>query len=150
MAYSAGCNEALIFQHFASKEKLYQAAMAATVDKGDEALRKVLENAVQRGASVIGSGSAINHSYLRPIGVEPVVYGDHLVRDVRKIVPTGVDAVLDCVGRGAPCPKPAIQLTPTVIVKSFSRRRPAAMSALARNIEDAPPIKMTQSTQPSL
>ncbi len=49
MAYSAGCNEALIFQHFASKEKLYQAAMAATVDKGDEALRKVLENAVLRG-----------------------------------------------------------------------------------------------------
>jgi NADPH:quinone reductase-like Zn-dependent oxidoreductase len=37
---------------------------------------------------------------VRSIAVEPVLYGDHLVRDVRAIVPGGVDAVFDCVGRG--------------------------------------------------
>jgi NADPH:quinone reductase-like Zn-dependent oxidoreductase len=56
--------------------------------------------AVQQGARVIGSGSVANHGYLRSIAVEPVLYGDHLVRDVRTIAPDGVDAVFDCVGRG--------------------------------------------------
>jgi len=56
--------------------------------------------AVHYGARVIGSGSTANHSYLRSIAVEPVLYGDQLVRDVRAIVPDGVDAILDCVGRG--------------------------------------------------
>ena len=56
--------------------------------------------AVTQGARVIGSGSTANHRYLRSIAVEPVLYGDHLVREVRAIVPEGVDAVLDCVGRG--------------------------------------------------
>jgi NADPH:quinone reductase-like Zn-dependent oxidoreductase len=56
--------------------------------------------AVQLGARIIGSGSAANHSYLRSISAEPVLYGENLVRDVRAIVPDGVDAVLDCVGRG--------------------------------------------------
>lgn len=56
--------------------------------------------AVTYGARVIGSGSAESHKYLRSIAVEPVMYGDSLVRDVRAIVPGGVDAILDCVGRG--------------------------------------------------
>jgi NADPH:quinone reductase-like Zn-dependent oxidoreductase len=52
------------------------------------------------GARVIGSGSTANHGYLRSIAVEPVLYGDHLVQDVRAIVPDGVDTIFDCVGRG--------------------------------------------------
>lgn len=56
--------------------------------------------AVQQGARVVGSGSGANHGYLRSIAVEPVLHGDHLVRDVRAIVPDGVDAIFDCVGRG--------------------------------------------------
>ncbi|QHN03623.1 NADP-dependent oxidoreductase [Granulicella sp. WH15] len=56
--------------------------------------------ALSRGAKVVGSASESNHSYLRSIGVEPVVYGDRLVEDVRKIIPSGVDAIFDCVGRG--------------------------------------------------
>ncbi len=56
--------------------------------------------AVKNGARAIGSGSTANHSYLRLIAVEPVLYGDHLVRDVRAIIPEGVDAILDCAGRG--------------------------------------------------
>ncbi len=56
--------------------------------------------AVEQGTRVVGSASAANHGYLRSIAVEPVLYGDHLVRDVRAIVPDGVDAIFDCVGRG--------------------------------------------------
>jgi NADPH:quinone reductase-like Zn-dependent oxidoreductase len=56
--------------------------------------------AVQHGARVIGSGSTANHGYLRSIAVEPVLYGDHLVRDVRAIVLGGVDTIFDCVGHG--------------------------------------------------
>jgi len=56
--------------------------------------------AVQQGVRVIGSGSVANHNYLRSIAVEPVLYGDHLVPDVRTIVPDGADAIFDCVGRG--------------------------------------------------
>jgi len=55
--------------------------------------------AVAQGARVIGSGSAASHKYLRSIAVEPVPYGDDLVRDVRAIAPEGVDAILDCAGR---------------------------------------------------
>lgn len=53
-----------------------------------------------RGAQVVGSASEINHSYLRSIGVQPVLYGDKLIEDVRRIVPEGFDAILDCAGRG--------------------------------------------------
>ena len=56
--------------------------------------------AVAHGSRVIGSGSTASHKYLRSIAVEPVLYGDDLVRDVRAIAPEGVDAILDCVGRG--------------------------------------------------
>ena len=56
--------------------------------------------AVTHGARVVGSGSAASHKYLRSIAVEPVLYGNDLVRDVRAIAPEGVDAILDCVGRG--------------------------------------------------
>ena len=56
--------------------------------------------AVTRGARVIGSGSVTIHQYLRSIAVEPVQYGDGLVRDVRAIALEGVDAILDCAGHG--------------------------------------------------
>jgi NADPH:quinone reductase-like Zn-dependent oxidoreductase len=56
--------------------------------------------AVTHGARVIGSGSTGSHNYLRSIAVEPVLYGDDLVRKVRAIASDGVDAVLDCVGLG--------------------------------------------------
>ena len=56
--------------------------------------------AVAAGARVIGSGSPPTHSYLRSIGVEPVLYGERLVSEVRALVPNGVDAILHCGGRG--------------------------------------------------
>ncbi len=56
--------------------------------------------AATQGARVIGSGSTASHRYLRSIAMEPVLYGDDLVRNVRAIASDGVDSILDCVGRG--------------------------------------------------
>jgi NADPH:quinone reductase-like Zn-dependent oxidoreductase len=56
--------------------------------------------ALSRGAKVVGSASEINHNYLQSIGVQPVLYGDQFVEDVRRIVPEGFDTILDCAGRG--------------------------------------------------
>jgi enoyl reductase len=54
-----------------------------------------------RGASVIGTASEANHSYLRGLGVIPVVYGPGLEERVRAAAPQGVTAVLDCIGGDA-------------------------------------------------
>lgn len=67
--------------------------------------------AMSRGAKVVGSASAINHSYLRSIGVRPVLYGNHFVEDVRRIVPEGFDTILDCAGRGVLSLNPQIGRT---------------------------------------
>ncbi len=49
IAQCAHCNEAILFQHFTTKENLYKAALAAKLDKGKEALQTVLDNAALRG-----------------------------------------------------------------------------------------------------
>jgi NADPH:quinone reductase-like Zn-dependent oxidoreductase len=54
--------------------------------------------AVARGARVIGTASPTNHSYLRSLGAEPVVYGEGLVERVRALAPDGVDKALDVAG----------------------------------------------------
>jgi NADPH:quinone reductase-like Zn-dependent oxidoreductase len=51
-------------------------------------------------ARVIGAASAGHHEFLRSIGVLPVAHGDGIVGRVRALAPDGVDAVLDCVGKG--------------------------------------------------
>ena len=56
--------------------------------------------ALARHARVIGAASAGHHEFLRSIGVLPVAHGDGIVGRVRALAPDGVDAVLDCVGKG--------------------------------------------------
>jgi hypothetical protein len=58
------------------------------------------ELAVVAGAHVIGTGSAANHAYLRSIGITPVLYGEGLADRVLALAPKGVNAVLDCHGKG--------------------------------------------------
>jgi NADPH:quinone reductase-like Zn-dependent oxidoreductase len=53
------------------------------------------------GATVIGTASPANHSYLRELGAVPVAYGDGLVDRVAAAAPDGVDVVLDAVGGAA-------------------------------------------------
>lgn len=55
--------------------------------------------AVGRGATVIGTASERNHSYLETLGATPTVYGEGLVDRVRALAPDGIDAVFDAVGR---------------------------------------------------
>ncbi|MFG2629610.1 NADP-dependent oxidoreductase [Streptomyces sp. NPDC048473] len=57
--------------------------------------------ALARGATVIGTASPANHTYLRELGAIPVAYGEGLVDRVREAAPQGVDAVFDAAGRGA-------------------------------------------------
>jgi NADPH:quinone reductase-like Zn-dependent oxidoreductase len=56
--------------------------------------------AVSLGARVIGSASRADDPYLVSLGVEPVHYDGDLVEKVRQLAPRGVDATLDCAGRG--------------------------------------------------
>ncbi|HZP50744.1 NADP-dependent oxidoreductase [Actinocrinis sp.] len=56
--------------------------------------------AVERGARVIGTGSAGTHDALRSLGTEPVAYGAGMPERVRAISPSGVDFALDVAGSG--------------------------------------------------
>ncbi len=50
------------------------------------------------GATVIGTASPGNHSWLESLGITPVTYGPGLVDRVRALAPQGVDVALDCIG----------------------------------------------------
>ncbi|MBF6331232.1 NADP-dependent oxidoreductase [Nocardia transvalensis] len=50
------------------------------------------------GATVLGTASPANHSYLQELGAMPVAYGEGLIERVRQIAPQGVDAVVDGAG----------------------------------------------------
>ncbi len=54
--------------------------------------------AAARGATVIGTASQRNHDYLAALGAIPVIYGPGLADRVRRAVPDGITAALDCVG----------------------------------------------------
>ena len=56
--------------------------------------------ALARGARVVGAASAGHHDFLRSIGVLPVAPGEGVAGRVRTLAPDGVDAVMDCVGKG--------------------------------------------------
>jgi NADPH:quinone reductase-like Zn-dependent oxidoreductase len=54
----------------------------------------------ERGARVIGTGSASTHELLRCLGAEPVGYGAGMTDRIRAIAPAGVDVALDVAGSG--------------------------------------------------
>lgn len=58
----------------------------------------VLQQARLIGARVIGTASERNFDLLRSFGAEPVAYGPGLEQRLRRLVPGGLDAALDCVG----------------------------------------------------
>jgi NADPH:quinone reductase-like Zn-dependent oxidoreductase len=54
-----------------------------------------------RGATVVGTARAVNHDFLAGLGAIPTTYGAGLADRVAALAPTGVDAVVDCVGSGS-------------------------------------------------
>ena len=54
--------------------------------------------AVDRGATVLGTGDLKNHEFLRDLGAIPVEYGTGLMDRARAAAPDGVDAALDLAG----------------------------------------------------
>lgn len=57
-----------------------------------------IQQALWRGARVIGTASAESFERVRSFGADPVAYGPGLEDRIRAIVPEGVDAVLDAAG----------------------------------------------------
>jgi NADPH:quinone reductase-like Zn-dependent oxidoreductase len=62
----------------------------------------VVQFALARGATVIGTASEHNHDFLRSLGAEPTTYGEGLVERIRALASAGVDAVVDCAGGALP------------------------------------------------
>ncbi|WP_026197543.1 NADP-dependent oxidoreductase [Sciscionella marina] len=62
----------------------------------------VVQFALARGATVIGTASEHNRQFLQSLGVVPTTYGPGLVERVRALAPSGVDAVIDCAGGALP------------------------------------------------
>lgn len=60
----------------------------------------VVQFAVQRGITVVGTASERNQAYLRELGALATTYGDGWVERVRALAPAGVDAALDIAGAG--------------------------------------------------
>lgn len=60
----------------------------------------VIQFAVARGLTVIGTSSEKNHDYLARLGAIPLAYGNGLVERVSEIAPQGVDGALDISGAG--------------------------------------------------
>ena len=56
--------------------------------------------ALAREARVIGAASSGHHDFLRSLGVLPIAPGEGVAGHVRALAPDGIDAVMDCVGKG--------------------------------------------------
>jgi NADPH:quinone reductase-like Zn-dependent oxidoreductase len=56
--------------------------------------------ALANDARVIGAASSGHHDFLRSLGVVPIAPGDGVAGRVRALAPDGIDAVMDCVGKG--------------------------------------------------
>ena len=85
----------------------YDAVESVGVKSGDTVLvhgaaggvgSVVVQLALGRGATVIGTARPQNHEALRAYGAEPVEYGDGLLDRVRAVAPDGIDAAIDTVG----------------------------------------------------
>ena len=60
----------------------------------------VIQLAVARGLTVIGTASEKNHAYLAELGAVPISYGPGLSERVKGVAPGGVDGALDISGAG--------------------------------------------------
>jgi NADPH:quinone reductase-like Zn-dependent oxidoreductase len=87
--------------------------------------------AVSLGAYVIGSASSADAPYLTSLGVKPVPYGEELVEKVRLLAPGGLDAVLDCAGRGVLAMSSALQRKDTRVF-SIADAAPGVTTIFAR------------------
>ena len=61
----------------------------------------VVQLAVSRGVTVIGTAGQARQDEVRALGATPTVYGEGLVERVRELAPQGVDAALDLAGKGS-------------------------------------------------
>jgi NADPH:quinone reductase-like Zn-dependent oxidoreductase len=114
----------------------WHALAATSVSSGDTVLvhgasggvgLMVVQLALARGASVVGTASPVRHDLLRDFGAIPVSYGDGLVDRVRAAAPQGIDAALDLVGTDE-----AIDVSAELVA---DRHRIATIAAARRGLE---------------
>ncbi len=114
----------------------WHALAATSVSSGDTVLvhgasggvgLMVVQLALARGASVIGTASPVRHDLLRDFGAIPVAYGDGLADRVRAAAPQGIDAALDLVGTDE-----AIDVSAELVA---DRNRIATIAAARRGLE---------------
>lgn len=114
----------------------WHALAATSVSSGDTVLvhgasggvgLMVVQLALARGASVIGTASSARHDLLRDFGAIPVAYGDGLADRVRAAAPQGIDAALDLVGTDE-----AIDVSAELVA---DRNRIATIAAARRGLE---------------
>src|SRR4051812_1916784 len=60
----------------------------------------VVQIAIGRGISVVGTASEAHQDYLAHLGAIPVAYGDGLAARVAAVAPSGIDGALDISGAG--------------------------------------------------
>ncbi|RKF23078.1 NADP-dependent oxidoreductase [Altericroceibacterium spongiae] len=60
----------------------------------------VIQLALHRGVTVIGTATEPKHDYLRDLGAIPTTYGEGLTERVKALANNGVDAALDLAGAG--------------------------------------------------
>ena len=87
--------------------------------------------AMMSGATVIGSASALNQTYVKSIGAEPVLHGDGVAEHIRKLAPGGVTAIVDCAGQGA-LAKAAAAAAPGARICSIADGGPGVTTVFAR------------------
>jgi NADPH:quinone reductase len=87
----------------------------------------VVQLAVARGATVVGTASPARHVLLRELGVIAVTYGDGLADRIRAAAPQGIDAALDLVGTDE-----AIDVSAELVA---DRKRIATIAAARRGLE---------------
>jgi NADPH:quinone reductase len=114
----------------------WHALAATSVSSGDTVLvhgasggvgLMVVQLALARGASAIGTASPVRHDLLRDFGAIPVTYGDGLADRVRAAAPQGIDAALDLVGTDE-----AIDVSAELVA---DRHRIATIAAPRRGLE---------------
>jgi len=76
----------------------------------------VVQLAVARGVTVVGTASTENQQFLATLGALPTTYGPRLAERVAALLPGGVDAALDVAGAGSLATLSALTRTPDRVV----------------------------------
>ena len=109
-----------------------------------------MQFALARGLSVIASGGTDNQNYLRELGAQPVLHGDHVADRLRAIaIANTVDGVFDVAGKTPIGELIVLVDTPTQVVSiaNFAAPQEGARVTSARSEESHPANALLQTAE---